>query len=132
MAVNLREKAEADLQVSLEGAWGLPVVLIDPAGNRIDTSENTGDPLTGQVLFDTVRVNPDTGDNMVIGNPVVTLRRSSLSRIPAPGERWLVKIPASSSTTAALDDFIIDSSRAPEGGKSIGFIRLYLRRAKQT
>ena len=119
MALNLREQAESDLSFTLEGAFGLPVTLIAPDGSIQDN-------LTGQVLYDTIKVNPETGEEMVVNNPVVSLRRSSLDRIPLPGEKWIVKIPVDPSTTATLEDFIIDQTRPPEGGRSIGFIRLYL------
>lgn len=132
MAFNLRRQVELDLSVSLEGEWGLPVVLIQPDGTTIDTSLNSGETLVGQVLYDTVGVNPDTGDAIVISNPIVTLRRSSLSRIPISGEKWLVKIPADPSPEAVLEDYVLDPSRAIEGGRTFGFVRLYLRRAIQT
>jgi hypothetical protein len=131
MAFSLREQVESDLAVSLEGDWGLPVVLVEPDGTTISTSLNSGGILMGQVLYDTVGVNPDTGDAMVISNPIVTLRRTSLSRVPISGEKWLVKIPANPSLTAPVEDYVIDPSRAIEGGRTFGFVRLYLRRAKQ-
>jgi hypothetical protein len=132
MPINLREQIESDLSRTLEKEYGLPVVLIDPDGNTIEVSQNDGQPLVGQVLYDTVRINPDTGEEMIVNNPIVSLRRSSLSRVPQAGENWIVKIPTDPSTTAAKEDFIISSTRPPEGGRSIGFIRLYLQRAKQT
>lgn len=133
MTLNLREQAESDLSFTLEGAFGLPVTLIAPDGAIQSKSANdiTAD-LVGQVLYDTVRVNPDTGEEMVVNNPVVVLRRSSLDRIPIPGEKWIVKIPVDPLTTAILEDFLIDETRPPEGGRSIGFIRLYLRRVQQS
>lgn len=131
MAVNLREKAEQDLEVTLEGAFSLPVILIAPDGETIDTSENTGDPLTGQVLYDTVMTDPTTGEQIIINEPIVSLRRSSLSRVPIAGEKWSVKIPIDPSTTGTMITHIIDATKSPEGGRSIGFIRLYLKKAAQ-
>ena len=116
---------------TLEGEYKLPVVLIDPDGVTHDTSLNDSLPLGGQVMFDSAVLNPDTGDVLVTANPVVTLRRSSLSRVPEAGETWVVKIPLSPVDGAAMNDFVIDPSRSIEGGRSIGFIRLYLRKAVQ-
>lgn len=121
---NLRERAESDLEHTLEGSFALPVILISPDGLELS--------VTGQVLYDTVKDNPETGAQIVVNHPAVTLRRSSLSQVPLPGERWFVKIPTSPSETGTLIDFVIDSDRPPEGGTSIGFIRLYLRKAEQT
>lgn len=129
---NLRHQAEADLSLTLEdpSQWGLPVELIDPDGVKIITN-NAGEPLTGQVMYESIVINPDTGEEIVVANPVVTLRRSSLPRIPAAGEKWLVRIPVDPTDGAPLADFIFDATRAPGGSRSIGYIKLYLRRAQQ-
>lgn len=127
---SLRERVESDLAITLEGQWGLPVELTDPDGKKITTSANSPDPLNplplrGQVLYTTVRVSTETGEEVITNAPVVTLRRSSLSRIPADGENWLVKFPKDPSLTADLENYALTPSRANEGGRSIGFIRLY-------
>lgn len=132
MAVNLRERAEKDLKFSMEREWALPVIGIDPDGNTLDTNQNTGEPLTGQILYDTVKDNPQTGSPVVINKPAISLRRSSLARIPKAGEKWFWKIPVDPSRTADLETFESDKQRPPEGGRSIGFIRIYLRRVKQS
>ena len=119
----LRFTAEADLETSLEGDFGLPVTLQDADG--------ASQTVQGQILYDTIRTNPDSGDEMVVNNPVVTVRRSSLNTIPAKGEKWIVQIPESPTAGAAIITFMLDDDRAAEGGSSIGFIRLYLRKVKQ-
>jgi hypothetical protein len=121
--VNLREQVEADLAASLENPddFGLPVVLISPDGEVQE--------LYGQIVYDTKRFDPETGMDIVIHQPVVTLRRSSLARVPQAREKWAVRIPELPSLTAAKTTHAIE--RAPEGGKSIGFIRLYLTKAVQ-
>ena len=129
--VNLREQAEQDLGESLEGEWGLPVVLIDPEGVKYETSANDPTmPLVGQVLYGKREFNPDTGQDVFINTPVITLRVSSLARVPQNGEKWGIKIPVTPSTTAPLVDFIF-SGRPLEGGASIGFIRIYPQKAAQ-
>lgn len=130
MAVNLRQKAESDLSITLEGDFGLPVILIDPDGNEI-TQNIGGTTLKGQILYSITRIDPETGESIIVNNPVVVLRRSSLTRVPKPGENWLVRIPIDPTVGASIIDFIIDSDRSPEGGRDIGFIRLYLRKASQ-
>lgn len=122
--INLREQAESDLAITLEGDFALPVRLTDPDGTITN--------VVGQVLFDYIEENPETGGPMVVHNPVVVLRKSSLSRVPVSGEKWHVKIPTSPSTTATLEDYIIDSDRPIEGGTSIGFIKLFLRKLEQS
>lgn len=125
MATNIRELAERHLGATLEGGFSLPVVLIDPDGVEYDD-------LRGQVLYDTTGINPDTGQLIVNNNPIVSLRVSSLTRVPAAGENWLVRIPTTPSETAEKADFVISPTRSPQGGASIGFIRLYLSKAVQS
>ena len=119
--VNIRELIESELEYTLEGDFGLPVTLIDPDGVSYD--------YTGQVIYDTIVEDAD-GSQMVIHKPVVSLRRSSLTRIPADGESWSAKIPTTPSTTATKKTFLIE--RPSEDGGSIGFIRLYLIEAQQS
>lgn len=131
MAKNLREQIEQDLGESLEGEWGLPVVLIDPDGVKYNTSAN--DPtksLVGQVMYGKKEFNPDTGQEIYINTPIITLRISSLSRVPENGETWSVQIPTSPSTSAPLVLFIF-KGRPLEGGASLGFLRIYPQKAVQ-
>lgn len=128
---NFREQMERDLDISLEnGGWGLPVELTGPDGIEIKTSANSPDPanplpLMGQVLYTTLRVSPETGEEMTVNKPVVTLRRSSLVRVPLDGENWHVKFPTDPSLTAELKNYVLSLDMATEGGRSMGFIRLY-------
>jgi hypothetical protein len=123
--MNLRERVERDLSITLEGRWGLPVVLTSPDGV-------VQPGLTGQILYGLARLNPETGEDVVVDTPVVILRRSSLTRAPLAGETRLVQIPETPITTAPLVTYCISPVRPPEGGKSIGFIRLYLQQIEQS
>jgi len=134
---NLRELVERDLGVTLEdpNQWGLPVELTGPDGIEIKTSANSPDPenpllLYGQVLYNTVRENAE-GERVVTPLPVIVLRRSSLSRIPQDGEKWFIKFPKDPSLTATLADYTLNADQATEGGRSIGFIRLYPKKTVQ-
>lgn len=122
--MNLRAQAEADLAVSLEDitGFGLPVELITPDGEVIEA--------VGQVLYDSTITN-EMGLETIVHKPVVTLRRSSLSRIPLSTDRprWACRIPGTPSPDADLVTYIVETPT--EGGGSIGFIRLYLTRAEQ-
>lgn len=143
---NLRQLAEKDLGQTLEGEFKVPVELIGPDGVLYTTAQNllvcgavgsicgglnivsgvTSGSLGGQVLYDRVRTNPDTGEEMVVPEPIVVLRRSSLPRVPKSGEKWIVRIPTNISDFNSLENFSLSATRATEGGRSIGFIRLYL------
>ena len=129
---NLRVLAEKDLEVSLEGDFGMRVNLIAPDGVK-DTTTRDGRPLTGQVLFDISREGESGGliGAITVNTPVVSLRRSSLRRVPEAGENWIVEIPESPVEGAPFVQYCFSFTRPPEGGASIGFIRLYLQRIEQ-
>lgn len=129
--LNLRESIESDLGESLEGSWGLPVILISPDGETQST--NALDPtkdLVGQVVYSTRELD-DEGIPVVTYKPNVSLRVSSLTRVPQNGEVWAVKIPITPSYTAQKVTFIL-TERPIEDETSIGFIRLYLTDGQQS
>ena len=129
--MNLRERmATGGLKVSIEGNFGLPVELITPDGVTITTNED-GDPLKGQVLYDRDGIDPETGDMIVVKETKVTLRRTALSRIPLPGEIWQIKIPQNPASPNTLTQFFCNADDAPVGGQSIGFITLKLKDVDQ-
>lgn len=137
--MNLRERAEQDLGTTLEDPkqWGLPVELTGPDGKIYKTSANSPDPLNpeplyGQVLRNAVSESPDTGERLVIAKPVVTLRISSLERVPEPHEKWQIRFPTEPSLTAEKQDYSLDANRAPERNSSIGFIVFYPTKLKQS
>jgi hypothetical protein len=80
----------------MEGDYGLPIVLVDPDGNEYNTSAN--DPtkeLVGQVNYHSIDDNVnnnitsgDPGGSLVIMKPVVSIRKTSLTRVPVAGEIW--------------------------------------------
>jgi hypothetical protein len=129
--VILREIIESDLATTLEGDFGLPVVLIGPDGVTYDTSFNDpSTPLLGQILYDTRVDIPETGQEIIVHKPVVTLRRTSLERIPISGEKWIVKIPIVPQFDAPKVSFSLENPT--EDGGAIGFIRLYLMELEQS
>lgn len=135
--LNLRKLAESDLSITLEGEYGMQVSFISPDGVRQDYAVvqgvlSTTVHLTGQVLYDTVRLNPDNGDRLVTNQPIVSVRRSSLLRVPEPGENWIVEIPATPTPNAPIIQCSISPVRPPEGGSSIGFVRLYVQALEQS
>jgi len=122
--INLREKIEADLSTTLEGRFGLPVVLLSPDGERQTHSKNDPEQLLqAQVIYDTLQDNPDSGAEVIVHKPVITLRKSSLDRVPLPGERWAFSVPEEPRRDA--DQVWYLAERPREDGSSIGFVRLY-------
>ena len=131
--MNLRERAIKDSKKQNLKNWGLPIVLIDPDGNTYNTDAETDEQLMAlQILYDYKRINPETGEEVTINEPIVTIALSSLSRIPQSGEKWIINMPADPSEVTQYETFIHSSTRAVEGGRSLGFIRLYPQKAKQS
>lgn len=130
---DLRELIESDLKETLEGDYGLPVELLNPATGlwQIYSENDPTELLQGQVHYDSIMQDPNTGLDIVVHKPVVTLRRSSLTVVPdaTPGSNWAVRIPLEPSASAAKVTFRI--GRVTEGGDTIGFVRLYLERVEQ-
>ena len=132
MALNLREHiATAGLKRSIEGNFGLPVVLIDPDGGTIDTNE-VGDILKGQVLYDRLGIDPETGDEIIIDEISISLRKSALSRVPVAGERWDIKFPLDPSQPDIMTAHILTEDRAPVDGGSIAFIKVFPQSVEQS
>lgn len=128
--INLRQQAEHDLSYSLEGEFKIDVTLIGPDGIEQVYKKGTTEKLGGQVLYFTRRENPITGEVVVVNQPVLSLRISSLNRVPRQGETWYVKMPTSPVAGAPLERFVQSADRAMESGTDIGFLRMYLQRVE--
>lgn len=119
---------ETDLGTTLESDFAAPVTLITPDGLLLNTSLHGG-PLLGKVQYDYKRQEP-SGEIVVVKEPLVILRISSLSRAPKGGEKWLISIPTSPADPTPRT-FVLDESQAPERADTIGFIRLFPKKAVQ-
>ena len=123
--VNLRELAETDLGVTLEGEYGLPINIIFKDGSKqLD--------IEAQVLYSSISTDPTTLAPIIVEEPVVSVRRSSLDQIPVAGDTAVFQIPKEPRRDADKDDYILSKTRAPEKNRSIGFNRYYLQRAIQS
>ena len=128
----LRTRAAEDAKNLNIRDWGLLVGLVSPDGIIHDTDILTGEPLKAVcITYSRVTIIPETGEDMIVPEPIVTLSRLSLARVPKAGENWIVRIPESP-TSPTLVDYMISPTRAPEGGKSLELIRLYLQKVEQS
>ena len=128
---NLRQLAEKDLKTTLESDWKLPVILISPDGIRQTKSKNDPEEdLGGQVMYETLEIDVETGLPMVSDEPVVSLRVSSLDKVPLPNEKWAVLMPTSPVEGAPMEEFVLQKPIV--GSYSLGFIRLHLTRVTQS
>jgi len=126
--MNLRVQVNKDLELSMEdeSLWGLPVVLIGPDGIIYDKKKGTTTRLSGQVLYNRQEFDPNTGEELIIPDPIAVLRLASLVRVPQNGENWIVKIPIEPDPDAILMDYAISPTKAMQFNRTIGFIKIYL------
>lgn len=130
---NLRAEIEKDLGESLEGEFGIAIELTSPDGEQqIYSKNNPTELLKGQVLYFSRRMDPETGEAIIVNNPVVSLRISSLYRVPLAGENWFIKMPTSPKADAEKENFVFTATRAPEHGTDIGFMRIYPQRIEDS
>jgi hypothetical protein len=132
--VNLSDQHEIDLAFTVEdyeNGFGKVVELIAPDGVIYSVNQNdTTKLLSGRVDHAMVTRDPDTGEEFLVGNPTVSLRRSSLGRIPRAEEKgWFVRIPASV-TDSTLVTYATDDRALLDDPQS-GEIMLFLTKAVQ-
>jgi hypothetical protein len=122
--IDLRALAEADLAYSLEGDYAAEITLKGPNGAT--------QTVRGRVRYCKPRTNLDTGEVAYDFDPNITLRRSSLSPIPAADEKWSATFPDGPRTDAGSLTMLLDTTRAPEGGQTLGTIKYYMQAADQS
>lgn len=122
--MNLRALAEADLGTTLEGDFATDITLKGPNGAT--------QTVRGRVRLCKSRPDLGTGEMVIVPDPNVTLRRSSLSPVPLAGEKWSVLFPDSPRADASLVTYLLDTTRALDGGKTLGLIKLPLVAADQS
>jgi len=116
---------EKDLGDTIEGECGMPVSLITPGGAVIDQSANGG-PLKGFVRRSYADTREKSGDKVIVNAPVVKLRITSLTRIPATGEKWRIGIPESPLNGAAIELYELDPKKPVEVNRNTGTVKLFL------
>ncbi len=129
MAGEVLTMIEADLGVTIESDFASRVILIPPTGTPITTSLHGG-PLYGRFTRDFQDVTPE-GDVVTVFEPMLILRLSSLSRVPAPSENWAIRVERSPGS-GTYTTYKLGATRAPQTAQSIGFIRLPLQETEQS
>jgi hypothetical protein len=123
--MNLRALAESDLGTTLEGEFSSTITLISPNGAK--------QTLKARCRWSQPRVNTETGEQVIVPDPVVEIRRSSISiGIPKTGEPWAVIMPDGPRDDAVPMLCLMDKTRAINGGKTLGTIKLPLVKSKQS
>jgi len=126
-----RAQIERDLGLSLEGDFGQTIVLFDPEGHRHAYSANDPTkPLQARVTYEYQGVNAQ-GLPVTVHSPRVTVRLSSLDRVPLPGETWGIQFPKDPVLGAPNSTYEF-KDKPVAGGRSIGFLVLFPTKAKNS
>ena len=120
--MGLRELSEEYLGVTLEGDFSLPCEIVTPDGAT--------QTVAAQILYDRTGEDPQTGETVYVTEPVVVVRRSSLDPLPSPGDRLVIRIPATPDATADMETYLC-YDQSFRGGRSLGMVRFYLTRTEQ-
>jgi len=122
---SLRETAEQDLYDCIESELGTVIELTSPDGaTQKYSANNPTELLRGSIRMYSRGENPETGEPIVVDKPSVTLRTSSLTRVPAPNEKWFIRFATSPVHGAPMKQFLFSIDRAYEKGTDLGIIKI--------
>jgi hypothetical protein len=122
MVFNPFRQAELDLSIA-EAGWDDVKIAYEENGEA--------ETVKGRVLRNSVDVNPDTGEPMVVFVESVTVRMSSLDHVPSADETVYFSVPESSVEGAAMLDYVATETR-PNFKNAIGFMTFYPQLAEQS
>lgn len=119
----LREIQKVTEEV-IEKEVGQKVVLIDEDGREYEKSAlNPENDLKGFFVSESLEYDINTGMEVVVDAPVLSLPLRALERIPQDGEKWFIRIQ----TDPFSDDLTsFTVSGPPKNSKTIGYINLKL------
>lgn len=136
--MNLRDQAVKDARELNIRDWGQPVRFLAPDGKIYEHDALDPEPDLAkkrrleapQVLYDKKKINPATGEETTVSAPVVVMSRANMERVPRNGEKWLVQMPKEPGGPMVWFGF--SETKATEGGRSLGLIRIYLQELDQS
>ena len=123
--ISIPALAEKDLGSTIEGEHGMLVTLMSPDG-IVTAYTADGKPLKGFVRRSYKDTREKSGDKVIVNAPVVKLRITSLTRIPATGEKWRIGIPESPLAGAGIELYELDPKKPVEVNRNTGTVKLFL------
>lgn len=93
---NLQRVLRGKTRVINSKRWGFAFVALGPLGEQ-STDHTTGTELKSlQNISNTIKVDPESGEDIIVRNPQLTFSIDSMNPIPKAGEDWMFKIPTGS------------------------------------
>lgn len=114
-----RQDMADDLGEILEGDFGQTIAFMNPADGSTVTVQ-------GQDVRGTRMQDPETGMDIFVKTPVVTVRNSRFTTLPAKGWGCRIRASVTDATTVA---YVVD--RVAESGKSFGWTKCFLSLGEQ-
>ena len=122
MGFNPFRQAELDLSIAEDG-WDEVEIKYEENGEA--------ETVPARVLRNSVNVNPDTGEPMIVNIASVTVRISTLTHVPGENETTQIRIPESVVSGASILDYISTETR-PNFKNAIGFMTFFPQLAEQS
>lgn len=119
-----------------EGHFGVPFRAVGPDGiwKEFDASYPIEDEVglkTLQINYTSIRIDPNTGDDVVVANPFIAIHTECLAPFPEPGEGWIFELPESLEENAPLKMFAMSADRLLREDV-LGAVVIYLMEVKQS
>ena len=74
--------------------WGIPFIAEPPTGEILTLDNETEQPLKSiQYHGITTRLDAETGEDILVQEPTITVASNSFAIPPKSGEKWFFKIP---------------------------------------
>ena len=113
--------------------FGLEYSVIGPDG--VVRTHEANDPetklKTEQILFNTIEIDPRTGEEIEISSPNITISVDSIDPAPKEGENWIFTLPVDASPNAETKQWAMNKNRF-EREPALGKIRLYMVELEQS
>lgn len=95
-----------------KSVWGMVFRAWDPSGKLHETDALTGEPLKfKQVIYNSVRVDLETGEDIIDPTPNFTIDTQCLNPLPKAGEDWLFELPESTIPGAPMKKWKMSKDR---------------------
>ena len=121
MSIRSRIRRDNDIILGREKGFGIEIELISPDG--VVYTE-----VFCRLVYSDVSLNLDNVE-IITNDPVVSIPFGQLDRIPKKGEKWVIKIPETISSSTLIS---CTYERPPERNDSMGYITLRLIRIEQS
>lgn len=115
-----------------QNRWGVEYSAMGPDGVWQTVDAESGNPLkTIQVVYNSVEYKPETGEEVVVRDPNITISTRDLDPFPKEGENWVFRLPESMNPGASTKLYKMKKQNFLREDV-LGTCRIYLGEVKQS